>query len=131
MNCIIISALVASALAGVSTANDLCVLAPLIPKVYMAVDNLCETGCLASMGQEDCDAGICTVPATVNAVVGGGALLGLTLEQMVDMVNAQEDLSLTMMDVAAAQAQPEEEVAKAARKTLLDFAAVLDAKCGA
>ena len=137
MNSIIISALVASVLVGVSTADPSCALAPLIPKIYGAVDVACAafgvTGCLSSMGQDEetCPTIPCTVAATVNAAVGGGALIGLTLPQMVAMVDAQEGLSLTMMDVAAAQAQPEGEVAKATRTTLLDFAAVLDAKCGA
>ena len=81
MNCIILSALFASALIGVSTANPVmqqaCALAPLVQQLYGATDQACGTTCLQDPNSQDgCPANACTVAIGVMAAEAAAAQFG-------------------------------------------------------
>ena len=135
MNSIIISALFASGLIGVSTANPACGLAPLLPQIYGANDAACETACLGCLEDATCDlcpANACTVTTTVLTAGAAAAAQGKSLDDLINLVNmamaAQGVSPLPANIVEAAMADPTGAGAQA-RDVLLKFGALLDDEC--
>ena len=134
MNCIILSALIASALFGVSTANPACALAPLAPKIFGAINANCGTSCGLGADAADCPANACTVAATLGAAVQAAAPI------VPPQVAAQGEIAIlgavvsmvpciTLDMVIAAKYNPTGPQAAAARNCMIFFAAFLDSNC--
>merc|ERR1711981_238771 len=124
MNSII---LITSALIGFTAANNpvqmACGMAPLLPKIYAAVDARCETKCSDDARDEAlCPTNPCTVQMTIAAAGQAGDIN--TMIGLVNMAMAGQG-ALPGDIVIQALANPTGPAADGARDCLLGFAAVL------